>query len=67
MPKRQTVLQRLVAFAMGATEGELNSAVEMLATIRGERFPRKVKVTSKRKSAPPPPKQTDDNGASDVH
>ena len=40
MAKRQTPIQKLVAFAMSVTEDELNGAMDTLKAIKDSRFPK---------------------------
>lgn len=57
MAKRQTPIQKLVTFAMGVTEDELNSAMDTLKAIKDSRFPkgeRKPRKTTRKLSAPAP-------------
>lgn len=62
MAKKITPIQRLVEFAMGATEEELDGALQTLKAIRDSRFPsKKAQVRkpradkgSRRAQTPPP-------------
>lgn len=60
MARRQTPIQKLVTFAMGVTEDELNGALETLRAIKDSRFPskkaqaRKPRADKGSKRTPPP-------------
>lgn len=43
MSKRQSPIQKLVAFALTVSEDELNNTVEVITAIRSSRFPKVAK------------------------
>lgn len=69
MPKRQTPIQKLVTFAMGVTEEELNGALDTIKAIKDSRFPKTVKAARKpradkgAKRTPPPAPATDSSAS----
>lgn len=58
MARKQTPIQKLVAFAMGVTEDELNGAMDTLKAIKESRFPKQRQQATRKPRKPRTPTST---------